>query len=236
MSAVLSDHNTVIGPLWKNCTASYFPEPVWFSTEIFDGENLMEQCPGEAFVYTKSASAEVPGYILIDYDISFRGLSLNPKSSLLPVSRMKYTEVRLSIDDAPVVLGTTIVRLVMNVGTLLDGVTTSAPPTGVVLGDVYKIILNEDDATYVNASASSLLNTELQAMGALHVATPLTDGFTCYGVVTEANIISLCPNFAAAQTASNFFTYGVTATVDVSLPAFMSLCGSVSGLLSQSSI
>lgn len=238
MSAVLSDHNTVIGPLWKNCTASYFPEPIWYSTEIFDGESLIQQCPGEAFVYTKSANAEVPGYILIDYDISFRGLSLNPKSTLLPVSRMKYTEINLAITSAVVVLGTTIVRLTMDSGLLLDGVTTSASPTGSTLGDVYKVVMNQDDAVISGSGASvaTILNVELQAMGALNASSPITDGFTCYGVVTEANVLSLCPNYASAITASNFFTYGLSSTVTIAIPAFVSLCGSVAGLLSQASI
>ena len=234
MSAVLSDHHTVIGPLWKNTTASYFPEPHWYSTSVFDGEQLLSQCPGELLMYTKSAEAGVPGYILVDYDISFRGLSLNPKTSLLPVSRMKYTQVTLTATTLVVVNASTTLALAMNSGTLLDGITPSSAPSGAIEGDVYKVIIDEDDSTFTNASAATML-TILYGGGGT-TPTPITDGFTCFATVTDTNTVVLFPNLISAIDGAAPFRWGVTATVTAKLPCYMSLCGTVSGLLSQASI
>ncbi len=235
MSAVLSDHNTTIGPLWKNCTASYFPEPVWFTTDVFDGEQMLSQCPGELFLYTKSANNEIPGYIIVDYDISFRGLSLNPKTGVLPVSRMKYTQVNLQVASAVVVQDTTLAAFAMTAGLLLDGVTTSAAPSGNSHGDIWKVIIDEDDSTFTNVTSATLVRGVLG--GGATIASPVTDGFTCYGVTTTTTgIMTLYPNFAYAQSGSNPFRWGVTATVTVNLKCYVSLCGSIAGLLTQASI
>jgi hypothetical protein len=234
MSAVLSDHHTVIGPLWKNTTASYFPEPVWFSTDVFDGEQMLSQCPGELLMYTKSANNEIPGYIVVDYDISFRGLSLNPKTGVLPISRMKYTQVALTATALVVVQNSTTVAFVLNSGLLLDGGTTSTAPSGTAEGDIFKIVMNEDDATFTNTSAALSLSVIYSGGGTTPVT--ITDGFTCYGVCTSDNVLVLFPNYAAAQNGDAPFRWGVTATVTVKIPAFISLCGAVSGTLTQANI
>lgn len=236
MSAVLSDNHTVIGPLWKNTTASYFPEPVWFSTDVFDGEQMLSQCPGEVFMYTKSANNEVPGYIIIDYDMSFRGLSLNPKTGVLPVARMKYTQIRLSVTAAAVVTGTTGVIMSMNTGLLLDGVTASAQPSGAQQGDVYKIVLDEDDSSFAGAGITAANAWMTLLGGGFGNLSPITDGFTCYGVITNSNTMSVFPNFAYAQSGGNTFRWNVTGNITVSIPAYVSLCGNLGGTLTQSSI
>lgn len=236
MSAVLSDHNTTIGPLWKNTTASYFPEPVWFTTDIFDGEQMLSQCPGEVFMYTKSVNNEVPGYVLIDYDISFRGLALNPKTGVLPVARMKYTQVALTFPTTVVVAGTTPVIVLMNTGLLLDGVTTSTAPTGATLGDIYKVVIDEDDSSFTGTGFSASTAFLNLLGGGFTTPVSLTDGYTLYGVITAANSLTLCPNFAYAQSGGNALRFGVSTSVSFIIRGYLSLCGSVGGTLSQSSI
>jgi hypothetical protein len=235
MPAVLSDHNTLIGPLWTNCTASYFPEPRWFPTDVFNSDDLYEQAPGELHVYTKTGSTAVPGYVLIDYDISFRTLSLNPKIQILPVSRMKYTQMRLSLTATAVTVGATIVEL-EDSGTSLDGVTAVTAPTGAVNGDIYKLIFNTNDATFTNITAATAFQRFY--VTALTATEPLTDGFTCYGVVTISGPIRLVlfPTYASALSGALPYRWGVTATIAVGIPAYASLVGSYGGLIHQSSI
>lgn len=237
MPAVLSDHNTLIGPLWQNCTASYFPEANWYATDVLNNEPLLGQCPGEVFVYTKTASTDVPGYILVDYDISFRGLSLNPKASILPITRMKYTQVRMSATAIATTVNSTPVDLAINSGLLLDGVTTSIAPSGILPGDVYKVVFNLDDATLSTFTTITLLTRELSA--SVFVVETITDGFTCYAMALSPTQVRLFPTYAAATThgLQSAYLYGATSgSVTWSMIAFFSMCGSSGGAITQSSV
>jgi hypothetical protein len=224
----------MIAPLWKNSTASYFPEPRWFPTDVLNTDDLYDQCPGELHVYTKTVSEEVPGYILIDYDITFRGLSINPKTGLLPISRIKYTQVTLSTASQAVTLSTTTVAFNTNVNNLLDGTTISSSPPGAAIGDVYKVIFDEDDASFTNVTAATMLRVLMS--GGTSQTESFTDGFTCYALYSGSNIMTLYPGITGARISNNPFTWGVTATVTVSLPCYMSLVGSFGGLNAQASI
>lgn len=235
MPAVLSDHNTLIGPIWNNCTAKYLPEPRWLPTDVLNSDDLYEQSCGELMVFTKTSSNIVPGYVLVDYDITFRGMSLNPKAQVLPVSRMKYTQALLRLESVAVVSGTTLVEL-EDAGTSLDAVTPIAAPTGAVNGDIYKIVMNLNDAFFLNGTAATVFQRKYPT--GLTAVEPLTDGFTCYGVVTVGGPIKLLmfPSYAAALANSNPYVWGVTATLTARIPAYISLVGQFGGLSAQSSI
>lgn len=235
MSVVLSDHNTIIGPLWKNHSAVYYPMLKAYSTDILNDEQLMSQGPGELFVYTKTNTAQVPGYVLMDYDIDFVGMQVNVKALTFPISRLKYQQLAISVTALAVTSASDFATTLT--GTLLDGTTASIPSTFVV-GDVYKAIMNVSVATLTNCNTTNLLQYETNT-GSTLVGTAVTvaDGFTMYGVYYTTNAMLWYPTFdmAMAQSASVNYNYGVTATVTVNIPIYVSLVGSVANLV-QSNI
>lgn len=235
MPAVLSDHNTLIGPLWTNSTAKYFPEPRWYPTDVFNSDDLHEQSCGEVLIYTKTGSTAVPGYVLVDYDITFRGLSLNPKTQLLPVSRMKYNQTTFGVQALAVTAGSTNFEIEI-LGSNLDGTTPAVQPSGTTTGDIYKVYLDTNDATFTNVSTATLLQ-RLYPTG-LTAVEPVSDGYTCYALATTSGPYKflLFSTHANAMAVANPLKWGVTATVTMRIPVYMSLVGSYGGLLHQASI
>jgi len=221
MPMVLSDHNTLLGPLWKNSTALYLPEPDWLATDVVLGEDLRHQAPGELFVYTRTSVTDSPGYVLIDYDISFREMQTNPRSLTLPLSRMKYTQINLTLSAASITQNGSANFSIG--GTLMDGVTAAALPTGTVTNDVFKIIMNISNATFTGATSANIFQYP-SAIGAS--AFTIVDGFTSYGVFSNAKIFMFF-DYIQAVAGNNELQWGVTGNpVTVSIPCYISLVGS----------
>ncbi len=237
MSVVLSDHCTVFGPLWQNCTAKYFPPQVVYPTDILNDEDLTHRGPGELFVFTKTNSTQVPGYILLDYDITFTMMQVNIRALTFPISRMKYQQVGLTL-SATAVTGSS--RFIAQVtGTLLDGTSSGTVPSGTTVGDVFKVIMCVTPATFTNATTSNLLApVVITSAGALSaISTTISDGFTAYAVYYTTNALLFYPSYAAAVTqAADALFFNVSATVTFNIPAFISLVGGVETALTQSNI
>lgn len=228
---VLSDHCTVITPIWKNASAVYHPSPKWYSTGIGNDEPMCEQSCGEMFVLSKVTENNAPGYILMDYDITFKNMQVNVKSLTFPLTRMKYTEVILHW-TANATKDVTIIDADFVSGTLLDGTTVGTPPTGAAIGDVYKVVFTTTLISLVGANANNLIDVK---MGANFAALSIVDGYTLYGAITSSfPNMELYPTYQAACIGDNPLRYGFTANpVTANIHAFMSLCGSVEGSLLQ---
>jgi len=229
---VLSDEHSVIGPLWTNCTAHFEPVPEWRPTDVFNGEDLRHQAVAELMVYTKSAALQAPGYILIDYDISFREMSVNVKTLGLPVSRMKYTQVALTDNGARTALN--VASCFMNSGLLLDAVTISTAPTGTLPGDIYKIVMS-----LANNGLGGVATNAVYTVSNVSGNTPytLTEGFTCYGVVASNGVqLYLFDSFmsAMAKSTNGELLYASTITYNLQIQAQMTLVGSINSAVLQS--
>lgn len=84
---VLSDENTIIGPQWTNHSMLVKPTPDWKSTLYGNQTDINEDRCGNIFMFSKTNAANSPGYVLIDYDIQFKELSVNPRAGTLPIAR-----------------------------------------------------------------------------------------------------------------------------------------------------
>jgi hypothetical protein len=239
LSVVLSDPHTVMGPLWKNHSAGFRPNPISYSTDILNDEDLQHEGPGEIFVYTRSAANLSPGYILVDYDITFKTLQTNIRSLLFPIARLKYSQVGLGyagpvsvVQGAEAVFGTD--------QPLLDSLSSSSivQDTQSKLGDVYKVVLVTRYINIVNAARDTLLQYELrQGAEAIEgpVFTTIDDGFTMFGVYMNSGvggILMMYPTVAAAMSQQYPYAWGVTtATLTIKMQAWISLIGNVGGVL-----
>lgn len=232
---VLSDPNTIISPVWKNCSAVFKPPPQWRPTDLFNSDGLHEQSSGEVFVYTRINSVNVPGYLVIDYDMSFMDMQANPKTLSLPVARMKYTQVKF-VDGAATTGQVATYSWSGASALLMDAVTLSVAPSGVKIGDIYKVIINAQDG-YVGAGTLSqafAISMPIEGGAVTMAADNYFDGATVYAVTVAASVVVLYPNYYCASVGATPLIQ--TATINGGIHAFfayVSLVGTVQGLLGQ---
>lgn len=234
---VLSNPNTVIGPQWSNHSAIFKVDNGWKSTLYGNQTDISEDASGSLFVYSKTSSANSPGYILVDYDISFKGMSLNPRAGTLPVSRGQWSEICLNY-TTNTTAGNALQSWGVTTGKKVDGV-TSAMPTGAATGDIYKVIVQLKSTTVsgVNAAWTGTPTPTaanlLYFTGAGTTALTLDDGFTFYGAYDGAGMYLYCTLPEAVTDSGRIKAQTSITTPNITLCCVISLVGST-GALTQS--
>lgn len=219
---VLSDPSTVIGPQWTNHTAIINPVKEWKSTSYGSGTDLDEECAGSLYMFSKTNSANSPGYVLLDYDISFRNLALNPRVGVLPVQRAQNTEVCFQITGSSATQGTAA-GFTITGGKTISGA-SSAAPTGATLGDIYKAVVQLTASTVsgVNAAWTTVTAADLLQYKD-DTAITLDDGHTFYVAMTGAATWKFYPTIDDARTDSYALEWGRAMTGCVA-----NLCATIS--------
>jgi hypothetical protein len=230
LSVLLSDKNTVFGPLWKNHTAVYVPPPTIYPTDILNDEDLTHRGPGELLVYTRSSVEQIPGYMLMDYDITFKTMQVNIRALTFPITKMKYFQSAFFLSGVAVTPATDAAFTWGGFGN--DG-SASVAPTGVAVGDIYKIIFNPAIKTLNNCTLANLLGVAVSR----DVGNTVVDAFNitfgttiyCVAYLTSAGSGAFLtyPTYEAAMSQSRPFRHNVTASISVSIPAYFSFVGSV---------
>lgn len=245
MSVVLSDPHTVLGPLWHNHSATYRPVFKTYPTSILNGEDIRTQGPGELFMYMKTSAGSTlgsAGYVLVDFDISFLTLQVNPRELSFPLTRLKYNQYGINFPTGGIVAGTAW-NAATN-GARTDGTTSYIySDSATKQGDVFKVVLMPDYGQYNNISAATLTRATMKAGGAAftNVSVNLDDGYTVYAVLyappsdgVTAGVL-FYPSYDAAMAQSvDCLEYAQTGTVTYNIPAWWSLVGNVNPALYQS--
>jgi len=235
LSVVLSDPHTVMGPLWQNASAAYKPVPKYYSTDILNDEDLRTQGPGELFLYTKSATLSSPGYVLVDFDITFRDLQVNIRDLTFPMNRLKYNQYGFGFQNA-VSLAQGAEAVMQTNGTLVSGLGGGSllGDPQVQLGDVFKCVMCTQYAFFAAPlTRGNLLQTDLrQGTESSHgpIPTTIDDGFTFYGVFFNGTngFVMLYPTLAAAMSQQFPYEWGTNATnVTWVIPCWISLVANV---------
>jgi len=214
---VLSDPCTIIGPQWTNHSITLSPTKDWKTTLYANQTDLNEDACGTLFMFSKTNAANSPGYILIDYDISFKELSVNPRAGALPVTRAQSSFVSLA-PEAATTQGNPA-KWTIATGKNIANV-TSTVPTGYVAGDIYKCIFQVTSSQQSNAAWSAATGTVPSAANYLQYADGTTialdDGFTCYLTSGDFGVTWIAaPTLEIAcnvldNTAANTLEYGFT--------------------------
>lgn len=178
---VLSDPHTVIGPQWTNHSITLKPAKDWKTTLYGQQTDLNEDSEGTIFFFSKTNAANSPGYLLIDYDIQFKELSVNPRAGTLPVARAQSTFVSFRFNGASVV---NTVRQFGLAGNNVAGQVSTAP-NGSINGDIYKIILQVTASQLVNPAWSGTVTptaANLLQYGSSNRTLSIDDGTTFYAM------------------------------------------------------
>lgn len=185
---ILSDPHSLIGPQWMNHSVVVKPVADWKSTLYGNQSDLNEDATGTLFMFSKTSTVSSPGYILIDYDIAFRELSVNPRAGSLPVARGQSSFVCLAYAPGTWTAGNSAAFTDITTGKTIAN-TTSAAPSGLVTGDIFKVVLQITASTLVNAawSGTPTPTTANLLRYSDDSAITLDDGFTCYMVYNTAS-------------------------------------------------
>jgi hypothetical protein len=218
---VLSDPNTIIGPQWTNHSLIVDPVQEWKSTAFGLNADLNEDAPGAVFLYSKTNSTNSPGYVLIDYDISFKEMSVNPRAGTLPVSRGQCNVISVGKTATTVVGANTTISILGLQGNGLNGSLTTLP-AGTVAGDIFKFVISAAASITNNTWTLFTLQNLLASPAQVDVPLTIDDGFTCYLVYsdvvpgTDSPTFSLYPTLesalSSAGSGAGAFKYAASVT------------------------
>jgi len=143
--------------------------------------DLNDDAAGSIFFFSKTNATSSPGYIVIDYDITFKEMSVNPRAGTLPISCGQWNNFTIGQSAVAVTSGTTLVG---SSGIVLRGNdisnTTAAFPTGIAYGDIYKCVACATASTTLNTWTNVTLSTLLLNRDDIDTPVVIDDGFTFY--------------------------------------------------------
>jgi hypothetical protein len=236
---VLSDPSTVIGPQWENHSVLMDPVKEWKNTNYGLQSDLNEESCGSMFLFSKTNAANSPGYILVDFDITFREMCINPRAGIIPITRGLWNYLTFAVSASAVTTTTAFAPAIG--GNNPDG-TATALPSGCIAGDIYKVIflitnstVTGTNAAWTNVTAANLLQYHSNGTNA---TVTVDDGFTLYAVYS-GSVFNFYPSIEASKAAtgvssSTNILYGVSATVTYGLCTLVSYIGSVNNNLQSS--
>lgn len=149
LPTVLSDPTTTIGPQWTNHSISVQVSKEFKTTLYGLNQDTDEDKEGVLYCFSKTNSANSPGYILVDYDIEFKELALNPRAGSYPIARIN-THFACLTNTSAITASSHSINWGVSSGKTITGATSLQPP-GWQVGDIYKV--------YVQATATPLVNT-----------------------------------------------------------------------------
>lgn len=239
LAYVLSDKNTVIGPQWTNHSIAVRPAGEWKTTLYGNQTDLNEDAAGSIFLFSKTNAANSPGYILLDYDITFKEMAVNPRAGTLPIARGQAFNLAFGQTTNAVTLGTAYTY-----GLQGKDLTNNTPgyPTGVTNGDIYKCVACATASTVLNTWTNVTLSTLFSYNSNIDTPILIDDGFTFYLTIVDYTVgastatFLLYPTFDLAASngvsgsASGALRSAVTATVTWTLIANVMLVGNLSTL------
>jgi hypothetical protein len=244
---VLSDPLTVIGPQWTNHSLVVNPVKDWKSTLYGMNADLNEDAAGSVFIFSKTNATNSPGYVLIDYDISFKEMSVNPRAGTLPVSRGQWNNFSFGATAVAVTSGTTQVGSTGSLtlqGKNLANVTSSLP-TGTTNGDVFKCVACATASIALNTWTNTSLSTLFTNNVDIDTSITIDDGYTFYAKYVDTTAGGSTSGFflystleeaiigGKASSVSSFY-YAVTATVTWTLIVNASLVANTATLTQSS--
>jgi len=231
---VMSDDCTIIGPQWQNNSIAYRPEPSWIKTDYVTNDDENDQAVADLFLFSKTSTTDSPGYVLIDYEIEFRGLQLNVKNTIYPIARTQWNNISYGGSSVSLTQGNGFDSLSLY-GNNTAG-NAGALPSGILAGDIYKCFFDVTNSVFgTNYSATNLIQYEEPNV----TAVTISDGFTCYAVYAGSNAFRLYPNLDSAivSSGSNYLGIGASHTTGVmTLQLWISLVATQAGTLIQSNI
>jgi hypothetical protein len=240
MSYALSTDSALLGPQWTNHSVAVVRgERDWLNTDVLAAEDVQHQADGEILVYTRNTtqglSPDEPGYMLVDYDITFERRMLNPRIQTLPSSLFKFQPFTFHVGGTPVVAGQTVSFDMASTGTYNQ--LTTALPRGIAQGDVFQVVFDINNAAVSGGVSLATMISVVPTPGTTLVY-PITTGTTLYALCGSAagnGAFSLHANYDAVLTGQPLVWTGAASPV-LAIVMIMCCVGSINAVFSQANI
>lgn len=222
---VLNQRGGAIGPVWQPLSVDFPCSGRWLTTVPLDGTDPDDEAEGEVFVATSNfaATGTSPsiGIIKITYQVSFREMTRNPRTTLIPLQQ-QYLPICLGASAITAAAGTS---LTLNTASTDQAGNTAVNPTGIGNGDVYKFIIDITRSTSDVVSLTTIFGVSF--LGTTQTITVVNNTFTVYLLYSATNW-NLYSTYENAMTQSNPMVYAVGVTANtVRLRGLLSLIGSM---------
>jgi hypothetical protein len=204
----LSKEETIIGPQWTNHSCSIRPRGPPRNLDTGSNSDLDYQAQGEMMLFSKTSTVDSPGYLLVDYDITFFEMSVNPRSGLLPNPLIMYTPTQL-VAQVAAYSSATAITFSVNGTTFVGGtvITALSAMSNLHVGDLFKVVidLSNSNSTGWTFTSGTPNNTTLMAVNQNGVADSFTivDGLTLYALYQGPTNVRLYANITDAFAATN---------------------------------
>ncbi len=215
----LSKPETIIGPQWTNHTFEFVPKGPKKIIDIANGIDIDQRAQGEIMFYSKTSSTDSPGYLLIDYDVTFYEMAVNPKTGVIPNPLTLYTPQQLVWNTTAYTSGSTATQVTLGSRAVgYQAITNVTVSSYFKPGDIFKVLINATDTnstawTVTAGTKPTLNNLLLQVLnGYSSTGISLVDGYTLYATVMDSGNVALYPSMADAQTDSQQLFAGQTFT------------------------
>jgi hypothetical protein len=228
---VLSEPENVIGPQWTNHSMVVRPKGGWKHCNPFLNADQDDDSFGDIFLMTKTATTDSPGYVIMDYDMSFNELEFNPRSAFVPLGAAQWAPFDLTWTEARSIYDSGQNSLSGTVGVGATAITAFAP---VATGAIYKIFIDVTNSTFTTGTALNLWVTLLAA--GTYKTISLTDGFTLYARSVSAAVFNFYASLESALSSANPLLAGATLTYDVSLRGYAKYVASMDATALQYSV
>lgn len=247
LSYALSTDAAVLGPQWTNHTVPII-EGIrdWLNTDVLNAEDVTHQADGEVLVYAKGTTngtaADSPGYLLIDYDVTFERRMLNPRVQTLPSSLFKWfnSGFRFSSsvnqwDTVTFDLGSTNSYTGVAIG----------PPPGLQVGDIFQIVLDtslkiESGVTFATGMSYVIAYSGNLTTSSFAPATyAVTNGCTLYALCASAagnGSFSVYPSYDAVFAGNSLRWANTNASQNLTCPGALCCVGSANPAYLQANI
>lgn len=250
LSYSLSTDSALIGPQWTNHSLLILDgDGKQLGTDVLNSEDVCHQADGELLVYTKNTTngtaADQPGYLLIDYDITFVNRMLNPRVQTLPSGTFKWFPTGFATSG--LVAAADPVFMDTNTTNTYSGAAGSIP-AGVSVGDVFQVVFDLSTAvfggTLTAASASTMWSNNFGFVGTGATSAPflapypLTTGTTLYAVFRGggANGFTLYPSYASLFAGNDLRWTAASVGQSFNCPVIICCVGSIGSSYLQANI
>jgi len=221
---VISDPNTVLGPQWQNASAAFQVSANWKSCDYGIDAVVADYADGDLFLLSKTSTTDSPGYVLFDYIIEFAEPSITPRLLALPITRILWSQVGMSLTQTTTNTGS-FFGILGGVANLSGTVTTL--PTGTVAGDIFKVILDLTNSVRT-LNTQFVVNPLVGAdsfSGQTNTQVFWQDGTTIYATYAGNGEFVFYPNAVSAYTRIGPFLASGTGAVTLVLQFWLSYVG-----------
>lgn len=190
LNRAMTRAGAVLGPIWQNHSMQIPTDNTYRKVDAFNSTVFNDNMAGECQVFTLAGSADVSGYMLIDYELEFKTAMFTPHSARIPISSGPGSSYTATLTG-----GFSGDSIIFTSGALAG---SNSP------GTIYRFICDIDQSTIASGSFATSFMTRIDyavntlATSGVTRVIPLRDGTQLYFVYLGASTFAVYTSYESA--------------------------------------